>query len=210
MRFQSAMAAMARNKNHVKQFAERMDWEVDRAEAALLAYAEGKHFPCNDELRAMGVAESLQWAYMVALNAYQVNRLISVPADAEKLYTMIPKATVDRWRLGHVMPSGRNRVKIQNAFPGTDLFFGVPSECVFVYKKETNAIKFDSRRMRLWVNDFEVTLAMVAPNRYTIPHDAIQKGFLEAAKSAGLFFTDCGDFMRAEPAPKVFTYYAKT
>lgn len=210
MRFQAAMAAMARNKNHVKQFAERMCWSRAHAEAALIAYADEKHFPSADELVAMCASESLQWAYMIALNAYHIQKIVAVPEQAEKLYALVPKATTDKWRAGNAMPSARSRLKIQNAFPGINLFFGVPDECVFVYVPTNNKIKMDTRTGRIWVGDFIVTLTMIGENRYAIPYEAMQLGFVEAAHDAGLFFADCGEFMRAEPAPKVFIYYAKT
>lgn len=210
MRFQAAMAAMARNKNHVKQFAERMCWSRERAEAALLAYADEKHFPSADELVAMCASESLQWAYMIALNAYHLQKLVAVPEQAEKLYAIIPKATIDKWKAGNAMPSARSRLKIANAFPGNNLLYGVPDECVFVYVPTNNKIKMDTRTGRIWVGDFIATLTLIGENRYAIPFEAIQLGFVETAQDAGLFFTDSGDFMRAEPAPKVFIYYAKT
>ena len=68
----------------------------------------------------------------------------------------------------------------------------------------------DTRTGRIWVGDFIVTLTLIGENRYAIPYEAMQLGFVEAAHDAGLIFADCGEFMRAEPAPKVFIYYAKT
>ena len=209
MRFQSAMAAMATNQNHVAQFAQHMGWEPKRAEATLNAYATGAYFPDKTELRAMGVSESLQWAYMVALNAYHIKQLLASPENAARLYAIVPKATVDKWMVGSAMPSGRSRVKIENEFPGIDLFFGVPPECVYVYVPDNAKVRLDLRRNRLWLGTFIVTMIQIGENQFVVPLEAMQQGFVDAARDAGLFFVDHGDFMRAEPASKVYLYYAK-
>ena len=208
MRFHSVMAAMAHNINHTNQFAQRMGWGSSRAGITLRAYASGAYFPVGDELRAICDTDILLWAYKVALNAYHINKIIE-EGGAQRLYAILQKATVDKWRVGNAMPSGRSKTKIEHEF-GVSLET-VPPECIYEFViPKSELIRFDSRQGVLWVDNFRSRLTQIAENKFVIDHEAMQLGFVEAARNAGLEFVECGDFMRAEPASKVYIYYAKT
>lgn len=207
MRFHSAMASMASNHNHTQQFAERIGWDKARAEAALLAYATGAFFPSHEELRAMGAGDSLLWAYKLAVNAYHVNKILEA-GGGPRLYELLQKATVDKWRVGNAMPSGRSKTKIEAEF-GVSLE-EVPPECIFQYVPSNDKIRLDLRRNLMWLDNFRVALVPISETSYAVSLDAMQQGFVDAARNADLIFIDRGDFMRAEPASKVYIYYAKT
>ena len=207
MRFLAAMAAMAVNKSHVEQFAARVGWDTAKAEAALTAYGTGKFFPSLDELRAMGAGDSLLWAYRSALASYHLDRIVVDPVRSQELYALIKKPSVERWRNGLAIPSGKTRAKIEQAF-GLDLE-SVPAEAVFLNGGAHAKLKLDLRRNRLRLGDFVTQLIALSENQYAIPQEAMQQGFVDAARDSALAFVECGDFMRAEPAPKVYIYYAK-
>lgn len=207
MRFHSAMASMASNHNHTRQFAERMGWGSSRAGITLRAYASGKYFPTGEELRAVCDTDSLLWAYKVALNAYHINKIIEA-GGGPRLYEILQKATVDKWRQGNAMPSGRSKTKIEAAF-GLSLET-VPPECIYEYVVTIEKVRLELRQGVLLVGDFRTRLVQISANSYMIDYEAMQLGFVEAARDAGLEFVDRGDFMRAEPASKVYIYYAKT
>ena len=208
MRFQTTMAAMARNENHVAQFAEKMGWEKARAEATLIAYGTGKYFPDKPELHAMGATDSLYWAYIVALNAYHIDAVIQA-GYGERLYTLLQKATVDKWRAGNAMPSQRNKGKIEMEF-GIDMQ-SIPSECVFVYVVDENQkIQLDLRRSKLTLDGGHWQLVRISPDAYVVNLETDTQHFYTDAARAGLISEECGDFMRAVfPASKVSIYYVK-
>jgi hypothetical protein len=208
MRFSRAMAAMARNQIHAAQFAEKMGWDIPRAVATLDAYGTGQYFPSRDELFAMGASDSLQWAYLVALTSYNAFAQIDRQNALQAATAIASKSTLEKWRQGNALPSGRKRASLEALF-GVSLMDILP-ESVFVYVPSNTKVKLDLNRNRLWVSDFTVKLEQVSHDKYVVPYEALQTGFVEAAKEAGLIFIDHGDFMRAEPAPEVIIYYAKS
>lgn len=208
MRFHSVMAAMGSNVNHTNQFAQRMGWESARAGVTLRAYASGKYFPVGEELHAVCDTDSLLWAYKVALNAYHLNKIIE-NGGGPRLYAILQKATIEKWRVGMAMPSGRSKTKIEHEF-GVNLE-QVPPECIYTHVvTRAEKIRFDTRQGVLWLGNFRTGLKQIAENKYVVDFEAMQLGFVGAAQDAGLYFEDHGDFMRAEPASKVYIYYAKT
>lgn len=215
MRFQSAMAAMATNQNHVAQFAEKMGWDKERAEATLQAYGTGKYFPSKIELQAMGVSESLYWAYMVALNAYHIDAIIAAGLG-NKLYEILQKSTIEKWRVGNAMPSQRSKGKIEIEF-GVDLH-AVPSECVYVYAPSTLSYTVDLRRNRLALHmhpHFTRTylLVQVSPDAYVVKFQSANEiqAFHDDIAACGLATEDHEDFKRAViPASDTRIYYVKS
>lgn len=215
MRFQSAMAAMATNQNHVAQFAEKMGWDKERAEATLQAYGTGKYFPSKIELQAMGVSESLYWAYMVALNAYHIDAIIAAGLG-KKLYEILQKATIEKWRVGNAMPSQRSKGKIEIEF-GVDLH-AVPSECVYTYAPARLSYQVDLRRNRISLHTHEhltrtYMLAQVSPDAYVVKfQSAVEiQTFRDDVALIGLITEDNGDFNRAViPASDTRIYYVKS
>lgn len=210
MRFQSAMAAMATNQNHVAQFAEKMGWDKERAEATLQAYGTGKYFPSKIELQAMGVSESLYWAYMVALNAYHIDAIIAAGLG-KKLYEILQKATIEKWRVGNAMPSQRSKGKIEIEF-GVDLH-AVPSECIYTYAQTKQVFHVDLRRNRLTIDNRIYVLAQVSPDAYVVRLESVNEiqAFHSVVAEHGLETEDNGDFKRAViPASDTRIYYVKS
>lgn len=210
MRFSSTMSAMSRNKNHVSQFAEKMGWTPERAEATLAAYGTGQYFPTKAELNNMDVSESLHWAYLVALNAYHLDSLIKA-GHSHRLFKVLQKSTIDKWRNGNAMPSQRSKIKIEKEF--TIDLQAVPSECEFVYDANDKAkIQLDLRRSCIMLNGTTWFFIKFAPGCYIINLCDIvaPEMFYAAVTASGLEVEECGDMMKAvRPSSKVTIYYMK-